>query len=141
MNFTDAEFMTVHEKHALLKQWQMFLKNGLKKAHFSKRIYEHLHQHCGFIAHYNIHGFYSTYFESRADTQSFFDNLFNYPYVQHDYEDINNAMRIEYQKHESIIQADNQNDVMDKIALLKASVDKATTDQDFAVQLLNKLDL
>jgi hypothetical protein len=50
MNFQDAEFMTAQEKHALLKQWEVFLKNGLKKAHFSKRIYDHLHLHCGFIA-------------------------------------------------------------------------------------------
>ena len=141
MNFRDAEFMTAQEKHALLKQWVVFLKNGLKKAHFSKRIYDHLHLHCGFIAHYNIHGFYSTYFESRADTQKFFDFLFNYPYTPHEYEDINHAMRLEYEKYESQIRAENNKDVLSKIALLKASVDKATTDHEFAVQLLNRLNL
>jgi hypothetical protein len=141
MNFQDAEFMTAQEKQALLKQWEIFLKNGLKKAHFSKRIYDHLHLHCGFIAHYNIHGFYSTYFESRADTQRFFDSLFNYPYTPHAYEDINFAMRLEYEKYESQIRTETQNDIVRKIALLKASVDKAATDPEFAIQLLTRLNL
>ena len=141
MNFTDTEFMTAQEKSTVLKQWRTFLQSGLKKEHFTKMIYKHLHLHCGFIAHYDIHGFFSTYFESRADTQEFFDQLFNYPYAPRDYEDINKAMRIEYKELEPKIQIDTQKEVIEKIALLKVSVEMAETDYPFAVQLLNKLHL
>jgi len=67
--FTDVQFMTVKEKELVLKNWKTFLQNGLKKEHFTKRLYDHLQLHCGFIACYNIHGFYATYFEAGQDTE------------------------------------------------------------------------
>lgn len=44
--FTDVEFMTAREKELVLKSWRAFLKQGLQKQHFTKRLYEHLHLHC-----------------------------------------------------------------------------------------------
>ena len=63
--FTDVQFMTAKEKGMVLKNWETFLKHGLKKQHFTKRLYEHLHLHCGFIAHYSRDGFYSTYLSNK----------------------------------------------------------------------------
>jgi len=60
----DSEFMTAQEKQAVLRQWEGFLKGGLKREQFTKALYNHLIQHCSFIAHYDIHGFYGTYFTS-----------------------------------------------------------------------------
>ena len=43
----------------------------MRFAHFTKRLYEHLHLHCSFIAHYNRLGFYAEYFERGEDTARF----------------------------------------------------------------------
>lgn len=61
--FKDEEFMTAVEKARVLRAWERFLKSGLARTQFTKALYKHLTLHCGFIAHYNLHGFYSVYFE------------------------------------------------------------------------------
>lgn len=60
----DAEFMPVDQKRKVLKNWELFLKSGMKKEHFTEALYHHLINHCSFIAHYDRAGFYGTYFES-----------------------------------------------------------------------------
>ena len=67
----DSKFMPAAEKSKVLKHWEMFLRSGLEKDKFTKLLYHHLIQHCSFIAHYDIHGFYATYFESGDDTVRF----------------------------------------------------------------------
>lgn len=67
----DAKFMSAAEKGKVLKHWETFLRSGLEKDKITKALYEHLIQHCSFIAHYDIHGFYATYFESGDDTLHF----------------------------------------------------------------------
>lgn len=56
--------MTAAEKEKVLSNWLRFLRNGLQRNDFTKALYNHLYQHCDFIAHYNIHGFASEYFET-----------------------------------------------------------------------------
>ena len=67
----DSKFMSAAEKSKVLKHWEMFLRCGLEKDKFTKALYHHLIQHCSFIAHYDIHGFYATYFERGDDTIHF----------------------------------------------------------------------
>ena len=67
----DSKFMPAAEKSKVLKHWEMFLRSGLEKDKFTKLLYHHLIQHCSFIAHYDIHGFYAAYFESGDDTVRF----------------------------------------------------------------------
>ena len=69
--FRDAQFMTAREKELVLKAWVRFLRNGLRFGGFSRSLYQHLHLHCQFIAHYNRAGFYQTYFEQGEDTVRF----------------------------------------------------------------------
>ena len=69
--FRDAEFMSARDKELVLKAWLRFLKNGLRFEDFEKRLYEHLHLHCSFIAHYNRAGFYAEYFERAEETARF----------------------------------------------------------------------
>lgn len=71
----DTKFMTATEKEKVLRDWEAFLKNGCKRVMFTKALYTHLIMHCSFIAHYNIHGFYSTYFESGDDTAHFLEQF------------------------------------------------------------------
>jgi len=101
----DTEFMTATEKERVLKQWEIFLRNGCRREHFTKLLYQHLINHCSFIAHYDIDGFYSTYFERGEDTEHFltqFDSRASMPksieyddaywYTDPDYSDINQLM-------------------------------------------------
>jgi len=67
----DAPFMSAREKQRTLRAWMRFLRGGLCFADFTKRLHEHLHLHCGFIAHYNRADFYATYFERGEDTVRF----------------------------------------------------------------------
>lgn len=69
--FRDSQFMSAREKELVLKAWVRFLRHGLRWQDFGRRLYEHLHLHCSFIAHYNRRGFYDTYFEAGETTARF----------------------------------------------------------------------
>ena len=101
----DVKFMTAVEKEKVLRSWERFLSSGCSKTQFSNALYQHLIMHCSFIAHYDIHGFYSTYFEEGEDTVNFlsqFDNRNGVPksieygwilwYTDPEYNDINSEM-------------------------------------------------
>lgn len=119
--FKDAEFTTTKDKTLVLKDWVRFLDailtdNGESATDrfgrqlpnlyrkFSKRLYEHLHLHCSYIAHYDHFGFFSTYFDGIDEhTIGFFEtlknNLSNH-WGNDDYKDINEAMLEELSKKE-----------------------------------------
>ena len=140
--FKDVEFLTAKEKELILRSWTRFLKNGLRKEDFTKRLYEHLHLHCGFIAHYDIHGFYSTYFTDITGKERFFDHLFG-DYNQRcqidDYKDIQEAMYQVYQEYKEKYASQVKDDIKERIELLKACIERAEKDQDFAKEFLTKL--
>jgi hypothetical protein len=143
MMFTDAQFMTAHEKELVLKAWDKFLRHGLDKAHFTRRLYEHLHLHCGFIAHYNIHGFYSEYFQAGQDIERFFENFCSYTAqnlgAYAEYDDLHVAMRAAYERNKASITRQAEADVTRRIEILDASIQQAKQDRGFAKQLLGKI--
>jgi hypothetical protein len=57
----DSKFMTAEQKKKVLRQWDRFIEGGFSFHLFTDAIYQHLNLHCGFIAHFNRMGFYSTY--------------------------------------------------------------------------------
>jgi len=99
-----TKFMGAEEKQAVLRDWQNFIKNGFDRKNFTKKIYDHLHLHCSFIAHFNINGFYSSYFENPECTIKFlkqFDKNYGcksieygttYWFTSGDYHDLNSEM-------------------------------------------------
>lgn len=164
--FNDVKFLTAKKKTMILKNWISFLKfltlpewddfnqnnggsdHGLEAPkQFTKRLYEHLSLHCGFIAHYNIHGFYSEYFSGdRTDLERFFANFdspegenYNSNSCWGDYRDIGEAMVKEYLKvkDKMFIKAQNKND--DKFELLKECIKRSEKDINFRNQFLNKI--
>jgi len=145
MMFTDAEFMTSREKALVLRSWERFLRHGMKREHFTKRLYDHLHQHCGFIAHYNIHGFYCEYFEAGADIERFFETFCSYTAQNYganvEYDDLNHAMRDVYNRHRRAIAQQVEQDVSRKLAVIEASVQQAKKDSGFAKQFLGRINL
>ncbi len=44
--------MSAAQKTTVLRAWIRFLKSGLRFDQFTKALYDHLIQHCSFIAHY-----------------------------------------------------------------------------------------
>jgi len=145
MMFIDSHFMTARQKDLVLKDWRRFLRHGLRRADFTKRLYEHLHLHCGFIAHYNIHGFYGEYFEAGQDTERFFEHFCSYTAQNFgayaEYDDLNRAMRDAFGHHKASITQQVEQDVNRRIAVLDASVQRAKEDRAFAKQFLGKINL
>jgi hypothetical protein len=104
--FRDAQFMSADEKRRVLRAWIRFVKGDCAFEQFTKALYNHLIQHCSFIAHYNRGGFYATYFQEPDATQRFldqFDRAKECVSIEYgtswwlgddggDYHDINNAM-------------------------------------------------
>ena len=100
----DAKFMSAAEKESVLKQWIRFIRNGFRLSDFTEKLYKHLSLHCSFIAHYDLFGFYHTYFDRPETTAKFltqFDKDFNYQSVEYggyywlnndEYNDLNQAM-------------------------------------------------
>ena len=71
MFMKSTKFMSAEEKEKVLKDWQRFIESDFSQTRFTKALYNHLIQHCSFIAHYNQAGFYGTYFEDPEDTMRF----------------------------------------------------------------------
>lgn len=112
--FADSRFMTAAEKQRVLRDWRRFLETLARQYEdkdrcfraFSARLYQHLMQHCSFIAHYNRVGFFDTYFVDGDQTLEFLRQFDvnanpegdsaeyggNY-WLSGDYTDINEAMR------------------------------------------------
>lgn len=137
--FTDAPFMTAADKERVLRAWERFLKHGLQQKHFSKRLYEHLHLHCGFIAHYNIHGFYAEYFQAGQDTERFLENFREGATSGRDYDDLNTAMLKVLDQHQAKLSRNAEQDIHSRLELLDAAVRRARTDRSFARQLLDRI--
>lgn len=95
--------MSAAQKATILRAWIRFLKSGLRFDQFTKALYDHLIQHCSFIAHYNRAEFYNHYFEA-GDSTAFFLSQFDSRgrclsveyggchWLSGDYEDVNRAM-------------------------------------------------
>ena len=141
IGFNDVEFMTANEKQLIVKNWKTFLKHGLKQEHFTRRLYQHLHLHCGFIAHYNIKGFNSTYFEAGADTERFFEQFCDNvtKWGAGDYHDLNTAMMQAYREYEAGITAKAQDDIKNRLDVLDACVQRSKKDCDFAREFITRL--
>ena len=67
----DTRFMSADQKRLVLKAWIRFLASGLARDKFTKALYNHLIGNCSFIAHYDLAGFYATYFLSGDDIIQF----------------------------------------------------------------------
>ena len=98
----DAPLMSARDKRLTLKAWMRFLRGGLRGEDFTRRLCEHLHLHCSFIAHYDRAGFYATYFNRGEDTLCFLSQFdkegdcrsaeYGGAWIAGDYADLNRVM-------------------------------------------------
>jgi len=65
--FTPTKWAAADEKARIANQLTRFILGGFQQTSFRKRMYQRLSNMFGHIAHYDIHGFYSTWF---TDIQS-----------------------------------------------------------------------
>jgi hypothetical protein len=65
--FYPGEFNSVKDKDNIYKAWEKFLKSDCDLRHFTRSLYKHLSLHWGFIAHYDINGFYHARFEDLGE--------------------------------------------------------------------------
>lgn len=61
-SYTSTRFMTAADKGRVALQWERFLESNMARDKFGAKLYDHLHLHCGHIAHYNRDGFYAEWF-------------------------------------------------------------------------------
>lgn len=88
--FKDVKFMSAKEKEEVLKDFKKLVAGG-DMSNLTKRLYNHLHLHCGFIAHYDIHGFKHEY-NAPSDFVRFLEWLLE-DRCHNDYRDINDEMK------------------------------------------------
>lgn len=62
----------------IINDLQNFVTSGFKAGNFTNRLYRHLSQNVGFIAHYDMHGFYTEYFPD--DVYKFINEMTAYQY-------------------------------------------------------------
>lgn len=65
-DFTPTQWATAEEKAKIANKLTCFILSGFQQAIFTKAMYQRLSNMFGHIAHYDIHGFYATWF---ADIQ------------------------------------------------------------------------
>ena len=141
LQFHNVEFMTAKEKELVFKQWRRFLDSEFEEAKFTKRLYEHLSLHCGFIAHYNARGFYGVYFNGDLeDLKRFFSHFEpDSNYYHEDYTDLQKAMSDVYLEKKDKIFNEAQETNDNRFELLKEIVKRAEIDVDFRNKALNQL--
>jgi len=61
-DFTATEWATAEEKARIANKLTRLILGGFQKGSFTKRMYQRLSNMFGHIAHYDINGFYSTWF-------------------------------------------------------------------------------
>ena len=116
--FKDVQFLTAFEKYQIAKHFNRFVKNGFQRKDFNKRVYEHLHLHCSFIAHYSIDGFYETYFNgSKLDLKRFSSHFIDFDSLPN--EDKYNNGTLNYEPYRDInkVMADIliENNIFEKV--------------------------
>jgi hypothetical protein len=70
-----TQWSTVQDKEKFIAHFERFLNSGCKRTLFYKWFYVRLSMMFGFIAHYNINGFYSEKFSSKERIQDFLHSI------------------------------------------------------------------
>jgi len=65
-NFSATQWTTAEDKAKMANKLTKFILNGFQQGSFTKDMYKRLSSMFGHIAEYNIHGFYTVWFEDDA---------------------------------------------------------------------------
>lgn len=78
-SFVPTEFCTAADKADFGNQFLRFIETGWKQTLFTKKFYTRLSMCFGHIAHYNLHGFYETFFTCEKDRLAFIEQTMGWP--------------------------------------------------------------
>jgi len=59
----------------IIKIFKKFIDSGFNRHFFTQNLYQYICCHCNFIAHYNIHGFYTQFFTNVNDVIKFVESF------------------------------------------------------------------
>ena len=79
MGYIPTEWDTEADKQKFADHFKKFVESEYKRGLFYKWFYTRLSMCFGFIAHYDIHGFYATYFTSHKGRREFERKVMDYP--------------------------------------------------------------
>jgi hypothetical protein len=77
--FTPTKWDTVQDKAKFANHFVRFVESGFNRNLFYKWFYNRLSNTFGHIAHYNLDGFYATWFEDTDNQMRFFHKTLNHP--------------------------------------------------------------
>ena len=79
MNYTPTHFNTAEDKEWFVKHFIRFAEKGFPQHLFTKKFYRKLINTFGHIAHYDINGFWETFFTNTPDKVDFLEQTMNFP--------------------------------------------------------------
>jgi hypothetical protein len=77
--FVATQWSSAADKAAFGNAFLHFIESEWKRSLFTKSFYQRLSNCFGHIAHYNIHGFYETWFTCDKDRRGFLQNTLSWP--------------------------------------------------------------
>jgi len=94
--FSDGQYTKAKDKELIYKALVNFIKNDFAQGKFTKSLYTHLSLNFGFIAHYDLHGFYQKRFadpEGRIKTYESISRAAGHDLNKEDCGDLNRAIK------------------------------------------------
>lgn len=79
MQYTATQFSTAKDKEKFVKHFIRFVKKDFPKSMFNKKFYSRLSNTFGHIAHYDIAGFWETFFTSTQRKVVFLQQTIEWP--------------------------------------------------------------
>lgn len=124
MEFKDSEFMTAEQKKKVMVAMERFVASGFAKSKFTRDLYDHLHLHCGFIAHYNKDGFYACRFENPKGLMDTISQLEQaHRHGGSDYADINRSIAKLITTNEATLQRTARLKELEDLKVQKRAID------------------
>jgi len=76
-DFTPTKWASADEKARVANKMTKFILGGFQQGSFNKKMYQHLSNMFGHIAHYDINGFYFEWFEDTEKCLRWVENMTN----------------------------------------------------------------
>ena len=105
--FTPTEFSTAQDKAAFGNHFFRFIESDWKQTLFTKTFYTRLSNCFGHIAHYDLHGFYGTWFSDDALRLSFLQHTLRfscYGDPAYTFSDVERAIKAELRRRPFVAQ-------------------------------------
>jgi hypothetical protein len=103
--FIATQFDSSEEKAAFGNVFLHFIESEWKRTFFTKRFYIQLSNCYGHIAHFDVHGFYATWFTTEKDRLEFLKNALAWPCYgspEHTFCDVERAIQQEIRKRKYV---------------------------------------